>query len=180
MTPGEAKRRFREMLDEAGLPRYDRARHRRNLQSLELSWDHGLTIHIDLTCHELEPLDDEERLAILGLPPWQADAEPIHITVPGSANDPRTEPSIPGVVIHRVPELHPDDVTVIDGLPVTSPSRTLIDCAECMDEDELRETFARARDRGLLDQAALRASRERVEWRPSLAMLDEIIAEFCD
>jgi hypothetical protein len=28
--------------------------------------------------------------------------------------------------------------------------------------------------------AALRASRERVEWRPSLAMPDEVIAEFCD
>jgi hypothetical protein len=106
--------------------------------------------------------------------------EPIHVTVPGSAQDPRVDTSIPGVVIHHVPELHPDDVTVIDGLRVTSPSRTLIDCAECMDEAELRETFARARDRGLFQPAELRASRARVGWRPSLAMLDEIIAEFCD
>jgi hypothetical protein len=106
--------------------------------------------------------------------------EPIHITVPGSGDDPRTEPSIPGVVVHRVPELHPDDVTVINGLRVTSPSRTLIDCAEFMSAEELRETFARARELGLLDPAALRASRQRVEWRPSLATLDEVIAEFCD
>ena len=109
-----------------------------------------------------------------------SDMEPIRITLPGSADDPRTKLSIPGVVIHYEPPLHPDDVTVIDGLPVTSPSRTLIDCADCMDQDELRETFARARDRGLLDADALRASRARVEWRPSLAMLDEVIAEFCD
>ena len=106
--------------------------------------------------------------------------EPIHVTVPGSAQDPRVDTSIPGVVIHHVPDLHPDDVTVLDGLRVTSPSRTLIDCAECMDKDELCETFARARDRGLLDRDALRASRARVEWRRSLAMLDEVIAEFCD
>jgi hypothetical protein len=105
--------------------------------------------------------------------------EPIHIIVPGSAQDPRTDTSIPGIVIHREPPLHPDDVTVIDGLPVTSPSRTLIDCAEFMDADELRATFARAREIGLLDPAALRASRQRVAWRPSLAMLDEVIAEFC-
>ena len=79
------------------------------------------------------------------------DDEPIHVTVPGSAQDPRIDRSIPGVVIHRVPG-----------------------------KDELRETFARARELGLLDPAALRASRARVEWRPSLAMLDEVIAEFCD
>jgi hypothetical protein len=106
--------------------------------------------------------------------------EPIHIFVPGSAGDPRDEPDIPGVVIHRGPSLHPDDVTVVDGIPMTSPSRTLIDCAECMSADELRDMFARARERDLLDPDALRASRARVEWRPSLAMLDEIIAEFCD
>jgi hypothetical protein len=109
-----------------------------------------------------------------------SDIEPIHITLPSSGDDPRTQPSIPGVVVHRVPALHPDDVTVIDGLPMTSPSRTLIDCAEIMSADELRATFARAREIGLLDPAALRASRKRVEWRPSLAMLDEIVAEFCD
>jgi hypothetical protein len=180
MNPGQARRRFLEMLDEAGLPHFDRARHRPDLRMLELHWNHGFTVHIDLTHDELQPLDDEERLGIAGAPPWHEDGEPIHITVPGSAQDPRTDTSIPGVVIHHVPELHPDDVTVLDGLPITSPSRTLVDCAELMDEDELRATFARARDIGLLDPDALRASRARVEWRPSLAMLDEIIAEFCD
>ena len=76
--------------------------------------------------------------------------------------------------------MHPDDVTTVDGIPVTTPSRTLIDLAEVMDADELRACFARARKIGLLDPAALRAARARVEWRPSLEMLDEVIAEFCD
>ena len=105
--------------------------------------------------------------------------EPIHVYVPGSVERPGAEPSIPGVVIHRGPPLHPDDVTTVDGIPVTSPSRTLIDLAEVMDADELRATFARAREIGLLDPEALRAARGRVEWRPSLAMLDEVIEEFC-
>ena len=99
--------------------------------------------------------------------------------VPGSADDPRTDTSLPGVTIHRGPPLHPDDVTTVDGIPVTSPSRTLIDLAEVMTADELRATFARAREIGLLDPEALRAARERVEWRPSLEMLDEVIEEFC-
>jgi hypothetical protein len=110
--------------------------------------------------------------------PW-AD-EPVHVYVPGSVNDPREEEDIPGVVIHRGPPLHPDDLAVVNGLRVTSPSRTLIDCAEYMDLEELRATFARARDIGLLDPDAVRAARGRVEWRLSLPLLDMVIAEFCD
>ena len=106
--------------------------------------------------------------------------EPIHVTVPGSPGDPREDRSIPGVIVHRTPPLHPDDVMVIDGLRVTSPSRTLIDCADGVPRHELRETFVRARALGLLDPDALRASRARVEWRPSLVLFDEVAAEFCD
>jgi hypothetical protein len=100
------------------------------------------------------------------------------VLVPGSADDPRIDASPPGIVIHRGPPLHPDDVTIHEGIPVTSPSRTLIDCAEFMTAAELRAAFARARMLGLFDPEALRASRARVEWRRSLAMLDEVIAEF--
>lgn len=108
-----------------------------------------------------------------------SDREPIHVTVPCSPDDPRAPRDVPeGVIIHYVPELHPDDVCVVHGVPTTSPSRTLIDLADVMDETELRECFANARDLGLLDLDELAAARARVEWRPSLAMLDEVIAEF--
>jgi hypothetical protein len=62
---------------------------------------------------------------------------------------------------------------------VTSPSRTLIDCAEFTTAAELRAAFVRAQESGLLDAEALRAARARVEWRSSLAMLDEVVREFC-
>src|SRR5207247_2104327 len=102
------------------------------------------------------------------------DLEPIDVTVVGSPADPRDPDDYPeGVRIHRVPSLHPEDVvTLPSGLRVTSVSRTLIDLAEDMTREELRETFARATERGLLDMDALHRSRGRVEWRPSLAMLD--------
>jgi hypothetical protein len=102
------------------------------------------------------------------------------VTIAGSPEDPRREPPAPeGVRIHRVPQLHPEDVvTLPSGLRVTSVARTLIDLAEDMSRDELRETFATARRRGLLDMEAVHRSRARVEWRPSLAMLDSVIAEF--
>jgi hypothetical protein len=47
-----------------------------------------------------------------------------------------------------------------------------------LDQDELRAAFEAAGLRGLLDMGAVRASRSRVEWRPSLTMFDEVIAEF--
>jgi hypothetical protein len=106
----------------------------------------------------------------------------IDVTVPGSSVDPRDEPPAPeGVRVHRVPSLHPEDVVTLPcGLPVTSVARTLVDLAEVMTRDDLRDTFATARRRGLLDMDALKRSRARVEWRPSLAMLDSVITEFED
>ena len=176
LDPRDAERRFAEMLNAAGLPRFDSATHHVVIQELELAWDHGFSLHIDLTRSEIEPLDDDERAAILGLP---LGMEPIHVYVPGVADDPRTHEDIPGVIVHRGPPLHPDDLNVHEGIPCTSPSRTLCDMAECVGIDELREIFAAARDRGMLDPDALRAARGRLEWRPSLPMLDQVIEEFC-
>ncbi len=181
MDPGEAERRFAARLEEAGLPHFASAVHDAKLDLLEITWGHGVTLFMDLTRKDIDgPIGGQERAVILGLTPCCEDCAPIDVYVPGSADDPRTDISIPGVAIHRGPPLHPDDITTVDGIPVTSPSRTLIDLAEVMTGDELRACFARAREIGLLDPHALRAARARIEWRPSLAMLDEVIAEFCD
>lgn len=105
--------------------------------------------------------------------------EPIHITIHGNADDPRLQMEAPpGIVIHRSPPLHPDDLDEVDGIPVTSLARTLVDLAQDSDKDELRSFFAEARAQGRLDLEAVRASAGRVEWRPSLPMLYEVIAEF--
>ena len=101
-----------------------------------------------------------------------------HITVPGSPDDPRLADPPPGIVVHHTPPLHPDDLAVVNGIPCTSVARTLVDCAEEMTIDELRELFRNARSKGLLDIAAVRASAARVEWRPSLPMLHAVIDEF--
>jgi hypothetical protein len=107
------------------------------------------------------------------------DDEPIDVTVPADPSDPREpERNVPGVRIHRTPQLHPDDRTVVDGVPVTSVSRTLVDLAEVLTHDELRRAFATAREKELLDMDAVEASYGRVEWRPSLRMLREVMDEF--
>ena len=103
---------------------------------------------------------------------------PIHITIPGSPDDPRLADPPPGVIVHYTPPLHPDDLAVVDGIPCTSVARTLVDLAEGMTIDELREVFSNAQRMGLLDIEAVKASAARVEWRPSLPMLHRVIEEF--
>jgi hypothetical protein len=162
----EAEHRFTALLDEAGLQHPDSVSYDAETEELHFVWEEQqLVVVLELDRDHLEEIDEPR--------------EPIDVYVPGSADDPRTVESIPGVTIHRGPPLHPDDMTVHNGIPCTSPSRTLIDCAEVVSIDEIREMFARARDIGLLDPEAMRAARARVEWRPSLAMLDVVIEEFC-
>ena len=179
MDPGVVARRFAARLEEAGLPPVVSAAHVAELDMLEVRWAHGVTLYLDLWIDvSAEPIDEHLRATILGRP-LSEECTKIDVYVPGCADDPRDETTIPGVEIHRGPPLHPDDVTTVDGIPVTTPSRTLTDLAEIMDAGELRACFARARKIGLLDPAALRTARARVEWRPSLEMLDEVVAEFC-
>jgi hypothetical protein len=109
------------------------------------------------------------------------DFEPIDILIQGSPDDPRAPRDLPpGIRVHYSPPLHPDDLGVVDGIPCTSVARTLVDCAEVMDKDELRELFASAKSKGMLDIPAVRRSAARAEWRPSLPMLYEVIDEFSD
>jgi hypothetical protein len=105
--------------------------------------------------------------------------DPIHITIQGDPEDPRSHiEAPPGIIIHRSPPLHADDLDEVDGIPGTSLARTLVDLAESSDQDDLRSYFAQARAQGRLDIDAVRASAGRVEWRPSLPMLYAVITEF--
>jgi hypothetical protein len=105
--------------------------------------------------------------------------EPIHIAVPGRADDPRTPVEAPpGVVIHHVPDLDPRDVTVVNGIPTTTVARTLIDVAETTPIEELRVIWQRAFARELVTTEEIAASLARVEWRPSLSAVQQLLDEF--
>lgn len=110
------------------------------------------------------------------------DTFPIEIYVPGTPqDDPRQAKKYPPWVRVRTgPPLHPDDLAVVDGIPVTSIARTLVDLAEVCDRSELAEIFSNVREQGRLDVEMVDASMRRVEWRPSLPMLQEVLNEFRD
>src|SRR4051794_27823913 len=105
--------------------------------------------------------------------------DPIHITIPGDACDPRSPMEAPlGIIIHLSPPLRPDDLDEGHAIPVASLARTLVALAEISDQDELRSYFAAARAQGRLDIAAVSARAGRAEWRQSLPMLYAVIAQF--
>jgi hypothetical protein len=85
MDPDEAERRFAARLEEAGLPRFASAVHDSELDLLQITWDHGVTLSMDLTREDIAgPIDDHERAVILGLAPRCEDCAPIDVYVPGS------------------------------------------------------------------------------------------------
>lgn len=89
--------------------------------------------------------------------------------------------AIRGVRCHfsRTP-LHPDDRTIIDGIPVTSISRTLLDQAEVLRHQRLRSTVEAAQRRDLLDSRKLDPLLERSFGRRGVTPLRRVLSELHD
>lgn len=71
-------------------------------------------------------------------------------------SDGRTPARRPGIRAHRPGRLHPGDASSVDGVPVTSPGRTLCDLATVLSRRELESAVARAERHELIDAAELR------------------------
>ena len=71
----------------------------------------------------------------------------------------------------RVAPFHPDDITVIDGIPVTSAERTLLDLAEVLTPHQLQRAYEQAEKLRIIDHAKLRALVERSNGRRGLKHL---------
>jgi very-short-patch-repair endonuclease len=75
----------------------------------------------------------------------------IDVTVPSRAGRIRRK----GIRVHRSGRLGPDEVTVKDGIPVTTVARTLLDLADVVDPQALRRAVTEAEYRHLYDHAAV-------------------------
>lgn len=96
----------------------------------------------------------------------------IDVTSPG-----RTRHDQPGIDVHRPRLFEDDERTVIDGIPVTTLPRTLIDLAAVLRLDQLRYAFHGAERRDLLDLAELERIRARFKRRRGLKMIDLLVAQ---
>lgn len=87
---------------------------------------------------------------------------PIDVTAP-------TARRIEGIRCHRTRSIHPDDRTIIDGIPVTSVPRTLLDRAQTLDPQRLRTLVEQAQRRDLLSSLSLNALMSRRNGRKGTA-----------
>lgn len=108
-----------------------------------------------------------ERVAISHLTALGAydisDANPqlIHVTVPKTARLRRQKPK--GVVVHRE-DLSSQDITIREGIPLTTVERTITDLLRSGERmDLIRQAISGARREGFIDETGTRRLRRRVD-----------------
>jgi predicted transcriptional regulator of viral defense system len=92
-----------------------------------------------------------------------SDANPnmIHLTVPKAARLRREKPK--GVILHRE-DITPEDITVHDGIPLTTIGKTVADLLSAGSRiDLVRQAISDARREGFIQDAEARQLRRKVE-----------------
>ena len=97
----------------------------------------------------------------------------VDISAPGRAGRSRS-----GIDVHRADTLDPGDVTVRDGIPCTTPARTLLDIAAVADARTLERGVDRAEELRAFDLDALHELLGRNPRRRGRRALIEILAEY--
>jgi very-short-patch-repair endonuclease len=119
-------------------------------------------------CGEGALLSHRDAAALWNLRPTNRTA--IDVTVAGAHRRRRRL-----ITIHSAVELHPDDRAEVDGIPVTSVARTLLDLAEVVPPEHLRRAYEAAERHGLLDLQAIRELLDRSNGRRGLAALRALL-----
>jgi hypothetical protein len=83
---------------------------------------------------------------------------------------------VTGLWIHRARRLHPEDVTVHEGIPVTTVARTLVDLTDVLGRDRVLRAMREAEYLGLLDPDTLNAAVKRAHGRRNVKALKNAIA----
>ncbi|MGH2954184.1 MAG: hypothetical protein ACRDK9_09215 [Solirubrobacterales bacterium] len=103
-------------------------------------------------------------------PPLLAQPGPVHVTVLGRNPRPR-----PGIRIHRIGGIHADEVGTLDGVPLTSPARTIIDLAATRPAADLEQLVAEAYARKLTTSSEVAGLLARHPGRPGVPALRALL-----
>jgi hypothetical protein len=82
-----------------------------------------------------------------------------------------------GFRLHVTSDLHPEDVTEIDGIPCTSLARTLLDEADLLTQPQLRRRIEEAERRGLFDLRQVERVCARASGRRAVTRLRAALGE---
>ncbi|MDQ6744878.1 MAG: type IV toxin-antitoxin system AbiEi family antitoxin domain-containing protein, partial [Actinomycetota bacterium] len=121
-----------------------------------------------LACGGRAVVSHELAAALWGLGEPPRDAE---VTVVAGNPGPK-----PGIRIHRVAALHPAEIRRRDGVPLTSPARTICDLAARAPRSEVEWALQEGIVRRLFSEADLEAVLRRTPNRPGTALMRSIMA----
>jgi predicted transcriptional regulator of viral defense system len=147
-TIGLSARGIEEMLRSGRLIRLHRAVYAYGHDRLRRQ---GYWLAAVLTCGPGAVLSHRSGAALSQI--RQSDSGVIDVMVPSRAGRIRRK----GIRVHRSGRLTAEEVTVIDGIPVTTVARTLLDLADDLDLQALRRAITEAEYRNLFDLTALNA-----------------------
>lgn len=102
----------------------------------------------------------------------RSDASLIDVIVPVAGGRKRR-----GIRIHRRPDLARQDTTTLDGIPITTPTRTLIDLAPRLTHGALKRTLAQTEARRLLDDAQIADAFARRSTRSGAKRLQQALQD---
>ncbi len=94
----------------------------------------------------------------------------IDVTLPGTSRRVGK-----GVHLHRTRELAPEDITVIDGVPVTALTRTLCDLAAAVSRAQFQRAVEQAERAGVLDLRGLQRAVDRHRTRRGTAAVRAVL-----
>jgi predicted transcriptional regulator of viral defense system len=121
-----------------------------------------------LACGEDAVLSHRSAAALLGIGSEMQGS--IDVTVPR-----RCELRRPGLLIRGRPSLGSGDLGFSDGIPVTSPTRTLIDLTTELDIVAVERAVNDADKRDLVDPESLRAALDRYAGEPGVRPLRKLL-----
>jgi very-short-patch-repair endonuclease len=93
---------------------------------------------------------------------------------------PRSRGSRQGIVVHRTRSIHPDDRAEVDGIPVTSVARTIVDLAGQLDDRRLAAVVNEAEVRRVFDLRAVEAALQRRVGSDGGKRLRRVLAQHTD
>lgn len=83
----------------------------------------------------------------------------------------------PGLIVHEITNVAPVDVAIIDGIPSTAPTRTLLDLAAVVSQNVVEEALDDAIRRRLTSIARIRWRAEQLGPRSGSAMIRQLLDE---
>jgi very-short-patch-repair endonuclease len=121
-----------------------------------------------LSCGRDAALSDESAAALLGIRRDRGGKIEVSVSVQVMRRP-------KGIVVHRRRRRGPWEVTVHEGIPVTSPACTLVDLATRLSRRQLEAAINEADKRDLIDPESLRSALERLTGRAGVAALRELL-----